>query len=248
MIGVIVPAHDEAHVIGRCLASIAVAAADPRLRGEEVLVVVALDACTDATAAVCREQGAATVTVDARCVGSARSAAATAALARGARWIACTDADTAVPPDWLSRQLECGADVFCGVVEVIDWLDYPEGVRSAFSTREVARDGHRHVHGANLGMRAEAYLAVGGFAALGSGEDVALVEALVQSGAHIAWLAQPVVTTSARRSARAPHGFSAFLRALEREVMGTGAALPSARRVAGQTDTVCIAGDNGTVF
>jgi hypothetical protein len=30
-----------------------------------------------------------------------------------------------------------------------------------------------------------------------------------------------VVSTSARRTARAPHGFSGFLRALEREVMGT---------------------------
>lgn len=225
MIGVIVPAHNEAHAIGRCLASIAVAAADPRLRGEQVVVVVALDACSDATASVCAAHGAETVAVEARCVGSARAAAASHVLAQGARWIASTDADTAVPADWLWRQLRCCADVFCGVVDVVDWLDYPDVVRTAFNAREVARDGHRHIHGANLGMSAAAYVAAGGFPALGTGEDVALVEALAGSGARIAWLARPAVETSARRSARAPHGFSTFLRALEREVLGTGRAL-----------------------
>ena len=229
MIAVIVPAHDEAHVIGRCLASIAVAAADPRLRGEPVLTVVALDACTDHTAAVCAEHGATTIEVHARCVGTARAVAAEYALAHGARWIASTDADTEVPPDWLWRQLRCGADAFCGVVEVVDWLDYPEVVRAAFSGRETMQDGHRHVHGANLGLSAAAYRAVGGFPALRTGEDVALVEALAGSGARIAWLARPVVATSARRTARAPHGFSSFLRALERDVMGAGASLLPAR-------------------
>jgi glycosyltransferase involved in cell wall biosynthesis len=229
MIAVIVPAHDEAHTIGRCLASIAIAAADPRLRGERVVVVVALDACRDHTEEICAEFGALTVVLDARCVGSARSAAAAHALAQGARWIASTDADTVVPPDWLARQLSCGADAFCGVVEVADWLDYPERVRTAFNGRESAQDGHRHVHGANLGVSASAYRAAGGFAALRTGEDVALVEALACSGADIAWLARPVVATSARRTARAPHGFSGFLRALEREVMGTTDALLSHR-------------------
>jgi len=222
MIGVIVPAHNEAHAIGRCLASIAVAAAHPGLGREPVLVVVALDACSDATEAVCTRHGAITVAVDAQCVGTARAAAASHVLAQGARWIASTDADTAVPQDWLWRQSLCGADAFCGVVEVEDWLDYPERVRNAFSEREIVQDGHRHIHGANLGMSAAAYLAVGGFPALRTGEDVALVEALAGNGARIAWLARPAVATSARRTARAPHGFSGFLRALEREVMGAG--------------------------
>jgi glycosyltransferase involved in cell wall biosynthesis len=222
MIGVIVPAHNEAHAIGRCLASIAVAAAHPGLGREPVLVVVALDACSDATEAVCTQHGAVTIAVDAQCVGAARAAAASHVLAHGARWIASTDADTAVPQDWLWRQSLCGADAFCGVVEVEDWLDYPERVRTAFSAREIVQDGHRHIHGANLGMSAAAYLAVGGFPALRTGEDVALVEALAGNGARIAWLARPAVATSARRTARAPHGFSGFLRALEREVMGAG--------------------------
>ena len=87
------------------------------------------------------------------------------------------------------------------------------------------------MHGANLGLSAAAYRAVGGFPALSTGEDVALVEALAGSGARIAWLARPVVATSARRSARAPHGFSSFLRALEREVLGAGGPLRSTQLV-----------------
>ncbi|MCS4236877.1 glycosyltransferase [Stenotrophomonas sp. BIGb0135] len=225
MIAVIVPAHNEVADIGRCLAAINVAGAHPRLQGEPVLAVVALDDCSDGTEAVAASFGAATLTVDARCVGAARAAAANHALALGARWIASTDADTLVPPEWVWKQTRCGADAFCGVVDVVDWLDYPQAVREAFACREVARDGHGHVHGANLGVSAAAYLAAGGFAALATGEDVALVQALQRSRASIAWHARPAVATSARRAAKAPQGFSGFLRALEREVLDAGTAL-----------------------
>lgn len=225
MIAVIVPAHNEAADIGRCLKSIALAAKHPGLQSEPVVTLVALDACTDETPDVCAHHGAAAITVEARCVGAARAAAASHALALGARWIASTDADSHVPRDWLWKQAACEADAFCGVVEVRDWLDYPSTVRQAFARRELARDGHRHIHGANLGVSAAAYQGVGGFPQLVTGEDVALVQALQRSGATIAWRARPVVTTSARRSARAPHGFSGFLRALEREVLEARATL-----------------------
>lgn len=232
MIAVIVPAHNEAADIGRCLESIALAAKHPGLQGEPVVAVVALDACTDETPEVCAHYGAAAISLENRCVGAARAAAASHALASGARWIASTDADTHVPSDWLWKQANCGADAFCGVVEVRDWLDYPAAVRQAFAGREHARDGHRHIHGANLGVSAAAYQEVGGFPPLTTGEDVALVQALQCSGATIAWRARPVVTTSARRSARAPHGFSGFLRALEREVLEAGAGLLPSRELA----------------
>ena len=232
VIAVIVPAHNEAADIGRCLESITVAARHPGLRGEPVVAVVALDACTDKTPDVCLHHGAVAISIEARCVGVARAAAANHALGLGARWIASTDADTHVPSDWLWKQANCGADAFCGVVEVRDWLDYPAAVHQAFAGRELARDGHRHIHGANLGVSAAAYQGVGGFPPLVTGEDVALVQALQRSGATIAWRARPVVTTSARRSARAPQGFSGFLRALEREVLETGAGLLPSRELA----------------
>lgn len=227
MIAVIVPAHNEAAGIGACLDAIARAAADPALGGEPVLTVVALDACEDGTAAACCRPGVVTVRLSARCVGVARARAAEHALALGARWIASTDADTRVPPDWLSAQLASGADAFCGMVTVEDWLDYPAAVRTAFQQGHRRRDGHRHVHGANLGCCARAYRAVGGFPALASGEDVALVQALAAAGHSIAWRAHPLVSTSARRQARAPRGFSQFLRRLEQETVGChGQVLP----------------------
>lgn len=225
MIAVIVPAHNEEAVIGRCLSALSRAAMHVGLRGEAVVVIVALDDCHDGTADVCAAHGATAIAVQARCVGAARAAAAAHALALGARWIASTDADTVVPADWLCRQLDCGADAFCGVVDVVDWLDFAPAVREAFACREEARDGHRHIHGANLGVSAAAYLAAGGFTALATGEDVALVRSLQAMQARIAWLGHPAVATSARRSGRAPQGFSGFLRALEREVVEAGAGL-----------------------
>src|SRR5690606_11078544 len=57
VIGVLVPAHDEQALIAGCLRSLLVAARAPGLRGEPVLVVVALDACSDGTADICAAMG-----------------------------------------------------------------------------------------------------------------------------------------------------------------------------------------------
>lgn len=162
MIAVTIPAHNEAALIGQCLQSILVAARHPQLYGERVEIHVALDRCTDLTGSIARSHGAMTLKTSGG-VGIARAAAASAAISRGARWLAFTDADTRVPPDWLSAQLGCAADVFCGVVEVGDWRDFRPETRKAFMDTEIRRDGHPHVHGANLGMSAAAYLAAGGF-------------------------------------------------------------------------------------
>ncbi|WP_202843364.1 glycosyltransferase [Luteimonas saliphila] len=215
MIGVLVPAHDEEALIGDCLRAIQVAAACPRLRGEPVAVVVALDRCRDATAAICEGLGVPTVRLEARNVGQARAVAAAALLRAGARWLASTDADSRVPPDWLSGQLACAADAFCGTVRVGDWLDYRPVVRDAFLAREQYRDGHAHVHGANLGVSATAYRAVGGFPAHAAHEDRALVDALARAGFAIARRGSPAVWTSARRDARARHGFGDYLLGME---------------------------------
>jgi glycosyltransferase involved in cell wall biosynthesis len=218
MIAVTLPAHNEEQLIAACLQSLQVAALHPALRDEPVVIVVALDRCSDATGWICQRMGVEMVSVDAGCVGVARAAASERALALGARWIGCTDADSVVPPDWLARQLQCGASAFCGVVAVGDWLDYPQAVREQFLQGEHAVDGHPHVHGANMGFSAVAYRQSGGFAPLVTGEDVALIEAMHGAGMRVARLASPRVMTSARRHARAPHGFSDFLRRLEQRV------------------------------
>ena len=97
-------------------------------------------------------------------------------------------------------------------------LGYPQAVREQFLQGEHAVDGHPHVHGANMGFSAVAYRQCGGFAPLATGEDVALIQAMHGAGMQVARLASPRVMTSARRHARAPHGFSEFLRRLEQRV------------------------------
>ena len=79
-------------------------------------------------------------------------------------------------------------------------------------------DGHRHIHGANLGVTALAYESAGGFPPLACSEDVAFVQALRDSGASIAWSAAPRVMTSARRAYRARGGFGETLARVDREL------------------------------
>ena len=224
MLAVVIPAHDEEDEIGACLASVRVAARCPRLDGEPVLVVVTLDACTDRTGCIARRWGAALVDVAARNVGIARAHGARHALEAGARWLAFTDADSVVGSQWLSAQLEQRSDAVCGTIEVRDWGDYGERLREHHVATYTDADGHRHIHGANLGVAALAYENVGGFPPLASSEDVALVEALRGTGASIAWSAAPRVVTSARRRYRAPGGFGETLARVDRELAGSPAA------------------------
>ena len=222
MIGVVVPAHEEEEVIGACLQSLRRAACCPGLKGEQVMMIVSLDSCTDATGTIARGMGATTVDVRARNVGKARAHGAQVALDAGARWLAFTDADSTVASDWFTVQLAQGTDAVCGTVTVQDWGSYDECLRQQHHETYTDRDGHRHVHGANLGVSAHAYRLAGGFRPLKSSEDVDLVRSLHNSGASISWTAAPRVVTSARRNFRAPGGFGA---ALERVAL-THAATP----------------------
>lgn len=214
MIGVVIPAHNEVSLVGSCLEAALAAARHPGLNGEAVEILVVLDACSDGTADVVMRHAVGSITLSARNVGAARAAGAEQLLLRGARWLAFTDADTRVANDWLVQQLRQCADVVCGTVAVDDWSDYRQHaarLQQHFRRTYDDADGHRHIHGANLGVSATAYAAVGGFSSLVSSEDVALVESLEKSGASVAWSAAPRVLTSARSVARAPAGFAAAL-------------------------------------
>lgn len=226
MIAVVIPAHNEAELVGACLASVKAAAMAPDLQGETVMVVVVADSCTDATECIARSLGAAALPVQFRNVGQARAAGASLALGAQARWLAFTDADTVVAPDWLAVQLRQQADVVCGTVAVNDWHGYGERMRAHYALTYEDRDGHRHIHGANLGVCALAYRRVGGFPPLQSSEDVALVNALISNGAKVAWSAAPRVVTSARRNFRAPDGFGATLLRVDALAAQSGKAAP----------------------
>ncbi|WP_436206905.1 glycosyltransferase [Caballeronia sp. LjRoot31] len=223
MLGVVIPAHNEEALIGGCLRSVIRASLHPALVGEEVRIFVVVDSCSDGTAAIARALGAQVLSVEKRNVGAARATGAAAALSQRARWLSFTDADTTVADDWLVQQLRCGTDAVCGVIGVEDWTGHSSAVREDFVATYRDAEGHRHIHGANLGVAATAYRRVNGFQSRIFNEDVALVEALIAAGATIAWSAAPRVVTSARLECRAPGGFGAALcsasRRLERVAM-----------------------------
>jgi glycosyltransferase involved in cell wall biosynthesis len=229
--GVVVPAHNEEKLLPACLAALREAAGLVRI---PVQLLVVADACTDETAAAAAAHGAQVVRIRARNVGAARAAGMAALLRRTAAtdpaavWLATTDADTVVPPGWLHRQFGHagqGWDVVLGTVTVTDWAEHPAHTAAAFAALYGFGEGpHPHVHGANLGIRASAYLAAGGFKPLRTSEDHALIAAVTEAGGRVLRAGDVTVQTSARRQARAPRGFSHVLRALSREPAAGGSA------------------------
>ncbi|MNP36659.1 hypothetical protein D3C76_1300630 [compost metagenome] len=178
-----------------------------------------LDRCSDTSALVARRHGVHTLEVDAGNVGVARRAGAAWMIARGAQWLACTDADSRVPLHWLTSQLQWRAEVVCGTVHIERWQPWQSiALRRLYRSLYQAREGHRHIHGANLGVCAKAYERVGGFQPLPAHEDVQLVLALQASGAQIVWTAEHSVATSSRRDSRAKQGFGDYLSGLEGRV------------------------------
>ena len=207
---VVVPAHDERDLLPACLDALRVTASRVVL---PVQLVVVLDACTDGSAAVLGDDVLA-VEVQRRNVGAAR-AAGFGAVGLGERtWCATTDADSTVSPTWLLDQLAHAArgfDVVAGTVRVADWGGHQVALRQRYEAGYTDADGHRHVHGANLGISARTYTQIGGFAPLAAHEDVDLVDRAVHGGGTVAWAADVVVHTSARTTGRAPEGFAHHL-------------------------------------
>ncbi|MGD0062564.1 MAG: glycosyltransferase [Streptosporangiaceae bacterium] len=226
-VGVVVPAHNEETLLPACLTALRHAAEAVSI---PVHVLVVADACHDGTVATARACGAQVIRIGARNVGAARAAGMSMLLRRpavpglvtardpSAVWLATTDADTVVPPGWLQCQLRYasqGWDVVLGTVTVPDWDGYPPHVPAAFDALYGFGDGpHPHVHGANLGIRASAYLGAGGFRPLRTAEDHALLAAATEAGCSVLQASDITVETSARRHARAPQGFSHVLRTL----------------------------------
>lgn len=229
-VAVVVPARDEERRLPACLASIATARARLARERPEVAcsVTVSLDDCADGSAAVVAAYAEVdaevhAVTLRARCAGGARRAGVRAAAQRYAGlpakcvWVANTDADTEVPAHWLTEQVRMAEEGFALVVGTVqpDRRDLPLDVVRAWARRHDRREGHRHVHGANLGLTLRAYLDAGGFPPVPQHEDVVLVRAVQDAG--VPWRAthRIEVVTSGRLRGRTPDGFAGFLRSLE---------------------------------
>jgi glycosyltransferase involved in cell wall biosynthesis len=224
-IAILIPARNEEDLLPRCLASVLRACA--RLpRGVTYDIVVAVDASTDRTRDLADQMlcghGIA-ISIDVGCVGWARIHAAQTALLRfhgpvDQCWIANTDADCVVPEDWLVKQIalaDSGFNAVAGIVDVDSYAEHLPGVEYLFQTTYLIHpDGtHPHVHGANMGIRADAYLKAGGWGGLTTAEDHDLWGRLLHAGIRRASVARLTVTTSGRRIGRAPHGFAGALAA-----------------------------------
>ncbi|MEU6394041.1 glycosyltransferase [Streptomyces sp. NPDC046939] len=229
-LAVLVPAHNEEALLPAALDAIRTAAHHPVLRRIPVVTVVAADACSDGTVAASLRAGARTVRTDGGNVGLARAAAAERALeilGGPARvWFASTDADSTVPPRWLAFQYARAVEGWDAVVGTVDVGRWPQPVpglaarheRQYTATRPARGPWHHpHVHGANLGVSADAYTAVGGFPPVPVSEDHGLVDALDAAGRRVLRTADCPVTTSGRLNPRARGGFGDHLAGLTLE-------------------------------
>ncbi|ORI15728.1 glycosyltransferase family 2 protein [Rhodococcus sp. 1168] len=226
---VVVPVHNEEALLLQALISLAHSRAS--VHDVEVRTIVVLDSCSDNSATIAAEWAghageSSVISVDFRNVGSSRAAGFRAAEERYSglsgtnlheTWYATTDADSTVRPDWLAshlRHAQLGAQAVAGTVRV-DLDSATPGLERAYRSKYRNHAGHRHVHGANLALRADVYRAVGGFGSLTTGEDVDLIRRVESNSIPVLYACDSPVSTSNRRDGRAPDGFAGHLRTLE---------------------------------
>jgi glycosyltransferase involved in cell wall biosynthesis len=220
---VVVPAHNELDHLPRCLRALATASLCLPV---PVLTVVVLDNCDDGSERLAGQFGADVhfVSLDAGNVGAARAAgfeyarSVCGSVEPERTWFATTDADSVVGNQWLAQMTTADADMVLGTVRIPVWRLPVEVARRYLLAYNSKGPGHNHIHGANMGFRADAYWQVGGFQALATGEDVDLVRRFEAADMRIHRDAGLSVTTSVRQVGRAPGGFAHHLRALSSSV------------------------------
>jgi glycosyltransferase involved in cell wall biosynthesis len=222
---VIVPARDEEKLLPRCLRSVLTAAA--MMAGAVTTdIVVAVNRSRDNSSRISQDligSHGVVVKTEFGTVGAVRSAAVATAISRCPTplrrcWLANTDADSAVPPTWLMDQYIYalrGVEAIAGTIDVDSFNEHGPEVSERFrSTYLIEADGsHPHIHGANLGVRADVYRAAGGWSDLSTGEDHDLWRRLRDVDCRTLSTARLKVLTSGRRNGRAPKGFADALAA-----------------------------------
>jgi hypothetical protein len=223
LVGLVLPVHDEEELLPIALEGIE-QAVDALPPGISCRVAVVLDHCLDGSAAVAHawagRVGALVTMCECRSVGTARRAGSEALLSlwpdadRATIWLATTDADSRVPVDWLTVQLEAhrsGSDLWAGRVSVVEESPVARQWKEAYAAER------RPIHGASLGFSGSLYEHIGGFRCLRSGEDRDLHRRAVAAGFAVTYDLRAAVTTSARRRGRAPEGFASVLDGVEGE-------------------------------
>ena len=227
-ISVIIPAKDEQELLPRCLHSVLYACQLVSTVATTDVVIVVDDSVDDTYALASElvsDYGVA-VSRSYSCVGMARAHAVLQALKRTPApkskcWLANTDADCVVPSNWLLQQIEfaqLGWHGVAGIIDVDSFAEHDEDVSGRFTeSYHVHSDGtHPHVHGANLGVRADAYIGAGGWSPLVTGEDHDLWKRLTKGHYRLKSDSALKVSTSGRRVGRAPLGFADALAAHNR--------------------------------
>ena len=224
-VAIVIPAQNEKARIERCVNSV-IAAIEASVAARAWVVVVA-DDCTDGTQRIAThalgEHGV-VIKCTARSPGTARRLGVDAAFSHFANisasrlWVANTDADSFVPADWIQRQLRLAdesASAVAGIVAVDSFEEHGTNGAAWFeSNYTLYADGtHQHVHGANIGMRADVYLDAGGWTDAVVGEDHCLWRRVKARGWPVRASSASVVTTSGRLTGRASGGFADTLRA-----------------------------------
>jgi glycosyltransferase involved in cell wall biosynthesis len=235
---VAIPAHNEKDHIAPCLTALA-----RQDFGGCLDVVAFLNNCTDGTPDIVRrlvpslpfrlhvlERRLEPSEANA---GIARKLAmeAAGAISSADGVVLTTDADSRVPPDWVSSHVAViagGADAVAGMVEMDPddaaalpfWLQAEEDRAQAFGTLLDEIDylldpdpvdpwpRHTQHSGANIAIRADSLARVGGIPPISLGEDRALFAALRRADARIRHSREGVVTVSGRLVGRARGGMA----------------------------------------
>jgi cellulose synthase/poly-beta-1,6-N-acetylglucosamine synthase-like glycosyltransferase len=228
-VGVVVPARNEELTITACIDSI-LASVDGSDQVASCWIVVVADGCQDQTIELAKARlgnRGEVVAVDVSAPGVARRLGVDRVLQRFANepaaniWIANTDADSEPHPDWIAQQLVCANEGYAGVAGVVRVASIDgHGSDAVQRWRELYLPPahgpgvveHPHVHGANLGFRADAYLDAGGWSELALAEDHCLWGRVRACGWRVVSSVASVVTTSGRLNGRAAGGFADTLR------------------------------------
>ena len=198
-VSVVVPAYNEEKYLGRCLQSLR----GQRYPAARFEVIVVDNASTDATAGIADRLGARVASEPRKGVARARQ---TGFQEAQGRVVASTDADTVLPPDWLSRIAENFADPgLGGLYGPVQWFDgsrhqqwmlrYPVTWGLVLSNQV----GRSLWWGSNFAVRRDVFWQAGGFPVdWAAGEDTDL-SLRVNRIARVRFDPHLVVLSSSRR-------------------------------------------------
>ena len=227
-----VPVRDEQSLLPGLLDALA---GQRGIDPASVTIAFLLDGCTDGSEALIRAWRS-PFEVSVRCdprgepsAGRARGAVMEQAVRSSAALLLTTDADSAPAPDWIAAAVRAlsYADVVAGRILRTGLPDPVQDALETYYDRLHAHrrsldpvgwdpaPGHHHTGGANLGFRADAYRALGGFDRVVSGEDALILDRAHRMGLRVRRDPAMLVATSPRRRGRAPGGLACALARLD---------------------------------